>query len=124
MTSDLVEPGRPLLHFTPPAHWLNDPHGICWLDGAYHLFYQHNPAGLGWVPEISWGHAVGPDVAHWQHRPIALAPAAHERGCWTGAVVVEDGAPVIYYTSVPAGNYDDGRIAVARPDADLLRWHS
>jgi beta-fructofuranosidase len=127
MTADLVEPDgahRPVLHFTPPAHWLNDPHGICWVGDEYHLFYQLNPAGRAWGPVVHWGHAVGPDLVRWRHRPIALSPGAHEQGCWTGAVVVEDGTPMIYYTSVPHGNYDDGRVAVARPDADLVRWQS
>ncbi len=118
---------RPAFHFTPPSGWLNDPHGLCWVDGRYHLFYQHISDGNEWAPNIHWGHATSPDLVSWTHQPVALAPHADETGCWTGAVVLEDGRPTIFYTSVQGALPTDwslGRVAVAHPDAELLQWTS
>jgi fructan beta-fructosidase len=64
---------RPAYHFTPAAHWMNDPNGMVYYQGAYHLFFQYYPGGMVWGP-MHWGHATSPDMLSWQEQPVALAP--------------------------------------------------
>jgi fructan beta-fructosidase len=64
---------RPQFHFSPQAHWMNDPNGLVYFDGNYHLFYQYYPGDIVWGP-MHWGHAWSTDLFHWKHLPIALYP--------------------------------------------------
>jgi fructan beta-fructosidase len=64
---------RPAYHFTPAAHWMNDPNGMVYYKGTYHLFFQHYPEGMEWGP-MHWGHATSPDMVNWKEQSIALFP--------------------------------------------------
>lgn len=64
---------RPKIHFTPLSMWTNDPNGMVYVDGTYHLFYQHYPEAPVWGP-MHWGHAISKDLLTWEHLPIALYP--------------------------------------------------
>jgi fructan beta-fructosidase len=67
------EAHRPQLHFSPKEKWMNDPNGMIYYQGEYHLFYQYYPEAMVWGP-MHWGHAVSTDMIHWQHLPIAIYP--------------------------------------------------
>ena len=68
-----TEPHRPQIHFSPPENWMNDPNGMVFHKGVYHLFYQYYPDSTVWGP-MHWGHATTTDLVHWENHPIALYP--------------------------------------------------
>lgn len=71
--SEYKEQYRPQIHFSPLKHWMNDPNGMVYYQGEYHLFYQYHPESTVWGP-MHWGHAVSVDLVNWQELPIALFP--------------------------------------------------
>lgn len=96
---------RPQIHFTPAKNWINDPNGMVYYDGVYHLFYQYNPRGNDWG-NMSWGHATSPDMIHWTEQAVALT--RDELGdIFSGSAVIDknntagfgENAMVALYTS-------------------------
>lgn len=82
------EPYRPGYHYTPAQNWMNDPNGLLYADGVYHLFYQHNPEGNRWG-NMSWGHATSTDLARWTEQPVAIRGTTEE-AIFSGSAVVDE----------------------------------
>jgi len=105
---------RPQFHYTPKINWMNDPNGLVYFDGTYHLFHQYNPFGNQWG-YMSWNHATSSDLVRWEHQPVAIPYGKEEEeGIFSGSAVVDhsntsgfgDGskAPIIaIYTSAYGG---------------------
>ena len=82
------QPYRPQFHFSPRQHWTNDPNGLVYFEGEYHLFFQYNPFGDEWG-HMSWGHAVSRDLIHWKELPVAI-PEADGVMIFTGSTVIDE----------------------------------
>jgi fructan beta-fructosidase len=108
------EKSRPQLHFTSRRGWLNDPNGLVWHRGQYHLFYQHNPFGWEWG-NMHWGHAVSPDLLHWTELPQAISPRQFGDWAFSGSAVVDhdNGSIVAAFTSTGRGECIGGYVAGA-----------
>ncbi|WP_135553538.1 glycoside hydrolase family 32 protein [Paenibacillus cymbidii] len=106
---------RPRYHVTPPEGWMNDPNGLVYFQGRYHMFYQFHPDSTVWGP-MHWGHAVSGDLVRWLHRPIALAPDEHG-AIFSGCAVVDrrdatglfGGEPGLVAVFTHHADGDDGR---------------
>lgn len=78
---------RPQFHFSPHVHWTNDPNGLVYFEGEFHLFFQYNPFGDEWG-HMSWGHAVSRDLTHWTELPVAI-PEQNGVMIFTGSAVID-----------------------------------
>jgi beta-fructofuranosidase len=107
------DPHRPLYHYVNPEGMLNDPNGLCFWQGRWHLFYQASPPE---DPRQHWGHTVSDDLIHWRDLPYAIYPNPEE-SCFSGATLVEDDRVVAMYHGTQAGNM----VAVSS-DPLLLNW--
>lgn len=131
-----VYPFRPQLHFAPPVGWNNDPNGLVYKDGIYHLYYQWNPFGVEWG-NMQWGHAISRDLIHWEHKKEALVP--NETGqMYSGCAIVDEedklgygkGSLLFYYTaaggmndwSKEAGNTFTQRLAYSTDNGESLQF--
>jgi beta-fructofuranosidase len=114
---------RPQFHFTANG-WINDPHGITFADGEYHIFYQFVPGSTAWSVACSWGHASGRDLFSLKERPPALEPGDGDDGIWSGSLMITPGGtPRIFYTSVSEADPALGRIRTAEAtDRGWTRW--
>jgi beta-fructofuranosidase len=116
MTTDV---SRPRLHFTAQAGWINDPLGLTFHGGQYHLFFQFVPGQTVWGPRQRWGHATSDDLLHWTEGPVALAPGDGDDGVWSGSIAVpEDSPAALFYTTVDLNDVQVGRARLARPVDD------
>ena len=115
---------RPIYHFRPPAQWMNDPVGIIFHKGFYHVFYEFNPYGDTWGADgTHWGHTRSRDLVHWEHLPIAFGPSRElgERRCNSGCLAFNDaGTPIIFYNMVPFEGRREHWAVLG--DDDLIQW--
>ena len=107
------DPHRPFYHYVNPENTLNDPNGLCFWQGRWHLFYQGYPPE---DPRVHWGHAVSDDLIHWRDLPYAIYPGP-ERDCYSGATLVEEDRVIAMYHGTQVGNM----VAVSS-DPLLLNW--
>lgn len=96
MTSEIDNEYRPKFHFTPAKNWMNDPNGLVWHKGEYHLFFQHNPLGTTWG-HMSWGHAVSTDLINWEELPVAI-PEEEDGSIFSGSAISVGDEIIAIYT--------------------------
>ena len=107
------DPYRPVYHYVNPENTLNDPNGLCFWQGRWHLFYQGYPPE---DPRQHWGHAISDDLIHWRDLPYAIYPDP-EKCCYSGATLVEGDRVIAIYHGTQVGNM----VAVSS-DPLLLNW--
>lgn len=128
-------PFRPQIHFAPEIGWHNDPNGLVYADGVYHLYYQWNPYGVIWG-NMHWGHAVSKDLIQWEHRPMVMDPDQYGTvysGCgWQdkeNAAGFGENTLLFFYTaaggsnqwSADAGNLHTQRLAISTDGGEILQ---
>ena len=90
-------------HYRPKKGWINDPNGLVYFDGYYHVFYQHAPDyEIPWQQPMHWGHARTKDFLNWEELPVALTPDREydKDGCFSGTAIVKDGVLYLFYASI------------------------
>ena len=99
---DLDQEYRPRFHFSPAKNWMNDPNGLVWHKGEYHLFFQHNPYGTQWG-HMSWGHAVSKDLITWEELPVAISED-EDGAIFSGSAITDGDDLVAIYTRESESN--------------------
>lgn len=118
-----TDPAFPRFHPRPAQGWINDPNGISYLNGRYHVFFQYNPDSAR-HHRIAWGHVSSADLVRWEEHPVALRPqhgGPDEYGCWTGVVTDDGGIPTAAYSGV-RGDGGHSQVVIARGSSDLVSW--
>lgn len=106
----MLQHWRQALHLEPPDGWLNDPNGLCWFGGQYHVYFQYAPGTPDGTAPKCWGHYTSPDLLHWQYRGIPLRPDTPQDygGVYSGCAVPNGDTLHLYYTGnvKERGSYD------------------
>ncbi|MCF6525403.1 glycoside hydrolase family 32 protein [Streptomyces sp. JJ36] len=121
MSSSARDAHFPALHLRPPRNWLNDPNGLVFHDGHYHVFFQYNPGSAAHA-NMHWGHFRSPDLLHWELLPLALAPTPDGEdadGVWSGNAVSVDGALVAFHSAHRAGRWHQPVASAVSHDGGL-----
>ena len=131
-----ADPERPQFHLLPARNWMNDPNGPIYFNGMYHMFFQYNPNGPVWG-DMSWYHAVSPDMLHWRPMPVAMRPTPggpDSFGCFSGSALAVGKRVYFVYTGTQhstaekatirdgANNVQESQCLAWSDDKDLLHW--
>jgi beta-fructofuranosidase len=130
------DPERPQFHLLPAKNWMNDPNGPIYFNGRYHMFFQYNPEGPTWG-NMSWDHAVSPDMLHWELLPVALRPTPggpDSFGVFSGSAIAVGKRVYAVYTGTRhssselatirdgANNVQESQCLAWSDDPMLIRW--
>ncbi|WP_329032058.1 glycoside hydrolase family 32 protein [Streptomyces sp. NBC_01725] len=128
MSTSPADPHLPAIHLRPPRNWINDPNGLVFHDGHYHVFFQYNPHGPR-HSNVHWGHFRSPDLINWEPLPVALTPTPGGNdadGCFSGNAVSVEDRMIAFYSAhrndrwwqpvTTAESNDNGRTWAKRPD--------
>jgi beta-fructofuranosidase len=115
-----ADPMRPQFHLLPAKNWMNDPNGPIYFNGKYHMFFQYNPLAAVWG-DMSWNHAVSPDMLHWTHLPVAFTPTPDSPdsfGCFSGSALRVEKRVYQVYTGTKMSSHE---LATIRDGADNIQ---
>jgi beta-fructofuranosidase len=131
-----ADPERPQFHLLPARNWMNDPNGPIYFNGHYHMFFQYNPLAPTWG-DMSWNHAVSPDMLHWKHLPVAMTPTpgtCDSFGVFSGSALAVGKRVYAVYTGTQhsgpdkatirdgANNVQESQCLAWSDDPMLIRW--
>jgi len=114
------DPRRPQFHLLPAKNWMNDPNGPIYFNGKYHMFFQYNPLAAVWG-DMSWNHAVSPDMLHWTHLPVAMTPTPDSPdsfGVFSGSALRVEKRVYQVYTGTKMSSHE---LATIRDGADNIQ---